>query len=99
MAFQFLVAGLLGSLLWCFWVMLSTAAPSMEALLLEASLLQTEYLQTQPYHFTVVTYLQQGPTLPPVAVLNRSSYCIFETFPDVDKLVLAQSSILASSLY
>lgn len=73
---------------------MANAAPSVEALLLEASLLQTE-----PYHFTVVTYLQQAPPLPPVAVLNRSSYCVFETFPDVDKLVLAQSSILASSLH
>lgn len=57
------------------------------------------HLQTEPYHFTGVTYLQQPHPLPPVAVLNRSSYCVFETFPDVDKLVLAQSSILASSLY
>lgn len=57
------------------------------------------HLQTEPYHFTVVTYLQQHPPLPPAAVLNRSSYCVFETFPDVDKLVLAQSNILARSLY
>lgn len=96
MAFQSLVAGLLGGL---FWVTLASAAPPVEVLLLEASLLQTEHLQTEPYHFTIVTYLQQAPPLPPVAILNRSSYCVFETFPDVDKLVLAQSNILASSLY
>lgn len=57
------------------------------------------HLQTEPYHFTVITYLQQPPPLPPVAVLDRSSYCVFETFPDVDKLVLAQLSILAIFLY
>lgn len=56
------------------------------------------HLQTEPYHFTVVTYLHQPSPLPPVAVLNRSSYCIFETFTDVDKLVLVHSNILASSL-
>lgn len=57
------------------------------------------HLQTEPYHFTVVTYLHQPSPLPPVAVFNRSSYCIFETFTDVDKLVLVHSNIFESSLY
>lgn len=57
------------------------------------------HLQTEPYHFIVVTYLHQPSSLPPVAVLNRSSYSIFETFTDVDKLVLVHSNILASSLH
>lgn len=61
--------------------------------------LAAKHLQTEPYHFTIGTYLLQPPPLPPVTVLNRSSSCVFETFPDMDKLVLAQSSILATSLY
>lgn len=53
------------------------------------------HLQTEPYRFTVVTYLHQPSPLPPAAVLNRSSYCIFETFTDVDKLVLVHSNIFS----
>lgn len=78
-------------------MMLASAATSVQVVLLEASLLPCPCKQS--YHFTVVTYLHQPTPLHPVAVLNRSFYCIFEIFTDVDKLVLVHSNILSSSFY
>lgn len=75
-------------------MMLASAATSVQVVLLEASLLPCPCKQS--YHFT---YLHQPTPLHPVAVLNRSSYCIFEIFTDVDKLVLVHSNILSSSFY
>lgn len=96
--FQVLVVGLLGGL---FVVFLGDVGQHSHfcAGVVARGKLAAMHLQTEPYHFTIVTYLHQPSPLPSVAVLNRSSYSIFETLTGVDKLVLVHSDILASSLH